>query len=63
VTVIATHDASSAIVAKVATTTIPIVFVIAGDPVKLGLVDKPGGNVTGVSFGCAGTTIPYLTKV
>ena len=64
VEIIVTAGTPATLAAKRATSTIPIVFRTAGDPVLLGLVAslaRPGGNVTGYSIAGPEVTAKYLT--
>lgn len=53
IAIAATGDVASARAARMASSTLPVVFTVGGDPVRVGLVDslnRPGGNTTGISL-------------
>jgi ABC-type uncharacterized transport system substrate-binding protein len=66
VTAIFAAPTPAAVAAKSATSNIPIVFAIGGDPVKIGLVDslnRPNGNLTGLTFFTVALTAKRLEMI
>jgi putative ABC transport system substrate-binding protein len=67
--VVVTFGTTAAQAIKAATTTIPVVLALAGDPVEAGLVAslaRPGGNITGLSLATpelAGKRVEFLKEV
>lgn len=64
--IVAVDGTAAAVAAKTATATIPIVFMVGADPVELGFVeslDRPRGNMTGVSALAVGTVAKRLQLV
>ena len=61
--IVAIDGTATALAAKAATSTMPIVFLVGADPVELGLVSsfgRPGGNMTGVGALAVGTVAKRL---
>src|SRR5215510_14591267 len=69
VAIAATGDVASARAAQQASSTVPVVFTIGGDPIRFGLVNslnRPGGHVTGILFNqnvLGGKRVEFLREI